>query len=72
VRVGDPVALAEFVLRGDVSWTRERIVQAMQGTEPLRVNLAEPIRVYFVYGTAIAREDGSVLFLNDLYGLEKR
>jgi murein L,D-transpeptidase YcbB/YkuD len=72
VRVGDPVALAEFVLRGDVSWTRERIVQAMQGTDPLRVDLAEPIRVYFVYGTAIAREDGSVLFLNDLYGLEKR
>jgi murein L,D-transpeptidase YcbB/YkuD len=72
VRVGDPVALAEFVLQGDVSWTRERIVQAMQGTEPLRVNLIEPIRVYFVYGTAIAREDGSVLFLNDLYGLEKR
>jgi hypothetical protein len=25
-----------------------------------------------VYGTAIAREDGSVLFLEDLYGLEKR
>jgi murein L,D-transpeptidase YcbB/YkuD len=71
VRVGDPVALAEFVLGDETGWTRERILQAMQGTEPLRVNLGEPIRVYFVYGTAIAREDGSVLFLEDLYGLEK-
>jgi murein L,D-transpeptidase YcbB/YkuD len=72
VRVGDPAALAEFVLQDDATWTRERIEEAMRGTEPLRVNLSEPIRVYFVYGTAIAREDGSVLFLDDLYGLEKR
>ena len=49
----------------------ERIAAAMNGTEPLRVNLTEPVRVYIVYGTAIAREDGTMLFLNDLYGLEK-
>ncbi len=72
VRVGEPAALAEFVLQDDATWTRERIEAAMRGTEPQRVNLSEPIRVYFVYGTAIAREDGSVLFLDDLYGLEKR
>ncbi len=72
VRVADPAALAEFVLQDDATWTHERIEQAMAGTEPLRVNLSEPIRVYFVYGTAIAREDGSVLFLDDLYGLERR
>jgi murein L,D-transpeptidase YcbB/YkuD len=35
------------------------------------VNLGAPIRVYIVYGTAIARDDGSILFLEDLYGLEK-
>jgi murein L,D-transpeptidase YcbB/YkuD len=71
IRVADPAALAQFVLREDASWTPGRIAAAMQGEEPVQVNLAEPIRVYIVYGTAIAREDGSVLFLEDLYGLER-
>ncbi len=71
IRVADPAALAQFVLREDASWTPARIAAAMQGEEPVQVNLAEPIRVYIVYGTAIAREDGSVLFLEDLYGLER-
>lgn len=70
IRVSDPAALARFVLQDDPQWTAERIAAAMQGNAPLRVNLREPVRVYLVYGTAIAREDGSVLFLQDLYGLE--
>ena len=71
IRVADAAALAEWVLKDEPGWTRERIEAAMRGAEPLRVNLTEPIRVYIAYGTAIAREDGSMLFLDDLYGLEK-
>lgn len=71
IRVADPVALAQFVLQDDPAWTVERIGAAMGGSTPQRVDLAEPIRVYIVYGTAIAREDGSVLFLEDVYDLER-
>ena len=71
IRLGDPAALAQFVLQDDPAWTATRITEAMAQTTPLRVNLAEPVRVYIVYGTAIAREDGTVLFLDDLYGLER-
>lgn len=71
IRVADPFALARFVLQEDAGWTPGRIAAAMQGDRPMQVDLAEPIRVYIVYGTAIAREDGSVLFLEDLYGLER-
>lgn len=71
IRVADPAALARFVLQDDPQWTAERIAEAMQGTRPLRVDLGEPVRVYIIYATAIAREDGSVLFLRDLYGLER-
>src|SRR5690606_22812037 len=71
IRLGDPAALAQFVLQDDPAWTATRITEAMARTTPLRVNLAEPVRVYIVYGTAIAREDGTVLFLDDLYGLER-
>jgi L,D-transpeptidase YcbB len=46
VRLADPLALAEFVLRDDPTWTRSRIEQAMAGSEPLRVDLPTAIRVY--------------------------
>jgi murein L,D-transpeptidase YcbB/YkuD len=71
IRVADPAALAQFVLQEDPDWTPERIAAAMQGESNVRVDLAEPIRVYIAYGTAIARDDGSVMFLDDLYGLER-
>jgi murein L,D-transpeptidase YcbB/YkuD len=71
VRVAQPARLAAWVLEAETGWTAERIAAAMDGTAPLRVDLAEPVRVYVVYGTAIAREDGSVLFLEDLYGLDR-
>lgn len=72
IRVSQAPALAAWLLSGDVAWTAGRIAEAMQRSEPLTVNLAEPVRVYIVYGTAIAREDGSVLFLDDLYRLDQR
>jgi murein L,D-transpeptidase YcbB/YkuD len=71
IRVAEPAALAQWLLNSDLAWTAERIAEVMDRKEPLQVDLSEPVRVYIVYGTAIAREDGTVLFLNDLYGLDK-
>lgn len=71
IRLAEPAGLAQWLLSDDPAWTAERIAEAMGRTVPLQVNLGEPVRVYIVYGTAVAREDGSVLFLNDLYGLDK-
>lgn len=73
IRVSDPVALAEQVLRnasGD--WTPRAILAAMNGPQTLRVNLETPIRVMIVYATALAQEDGSVLFFDDIYGHDRR
>jgi L,D-transpeptidase YcbB len=72
IRVADPAALARWLLADAVTWDASQIDAAMLRTEPLQVDLAAPVRVYIVYGTAIAREDGSVLFLDDLYGLDHR
>lgn len=68
VRVADPVALAQYVLRDDASWTRERIENAMDGKSPTQVNLKRPIRVFIVYGTAVATEAGELRFFEDIYG----
>jgi murein L,D-transpeptidase YcbB/YkuD len=68
IRVEDPVALAEYVLRGQPGWTRERILDAMTTGGTSTVTLAEPIPVYVVYVTAAAQPGGEVGFFEDLYG----
>jgi murein L,D-transpeptidase YcbB/YkuD len=69
VRVEDPVSLAEWVLKDQPEWTRDRILAAMSGTQPRRVNLARPIQVILFYITAVVMpEDGTIRFAEDIYG----
>jgi murein L,D-transpeptidase YcbB/YkuD len=73
IRVSDPVALAEYVLRGAPgTWTREAILAAMSGPATRRVNLTTPIPVMILYATALATEDGAVLFFEDIYGHDRK
>lgn len=72
VRVERPVDLAEFTLRGHPSWNRERIEAAMASGTPVTVMLPRPIPVYFVYSTAVVSEGGTVRFLRDVYGIDRR
>jgi murein L,D-transpeptidase YcbB/YkuD len=73
IRVSDPVALAAYVLRDtEGDWSAERIEAAMRGTDARRVTLRTPIRVMILYATALATEDGRVLFFEDLYGHDAR
>ena len=72
VRVSDPVGLAQYVLRDSPEWTREKILAAMNGTKPLTVTLKNRIRVFILYGTAIATEKGNVLFFDDIYRHDER
>lgn len=68
IRVEDPQGLAEWVLHGAPDWTPERIRAAMEGERTLEVPLSSPIPVLLVYGTAVVAEDGTVRFLEDVYG----
>jgi murein L,D-transpeptidase YcbB/YkuD len=73
IRVSDPVALAQYVLRNATGeWPREKIEATLSGADNLRVDLKQWIRVLIVYGTAVATEAGSVYFFDDLYGNDAR
>ena len=72
VRVSDPVGLAEYVLRDSPEWSREKILAAMNGTQPVTVVLKNRIRVFILYGTAIATEKGNILFFDDIYKHDER
>jgi murein L,D-transpeptidase YcbB/YkuD len=69
VRVEDPAALAEWVLREKPEWTREKIDAAFNGKKDnVYVNLARPITVKIVYQTVVAQANGDVHFFDDIYG----
>ena len=50
------------------AWTEERIREAMNGDETLRVSLRKPIPAWILYETAVVQKDGEVYFLKDIYG----
>jgi murein L,D-transpeptidase YcbB/YkuD len=77
IRVEKPAELAAFLLRnqrdGDQPWTVERAQAAMDsGKDNRQVNLAVQVPVLLLYETAVAEEDGSVHFFDDLYGHDRR
>jgi murein L,D-transpeptidase YcbB/YkuD len=68
VRVEEPVALAEWVLGREGQWNRGRIISAMQGPAPSRVDLSAPIPVVLFYSTALVWPDGGLVhFAPDIY-----
>lgn len=74
VRVEDPVGLAEWVLRDQPEWTRERIVEAMEDETKVsrRLTLTRPLTVVLFYTTALVESDGRVRFAKDIYGHDER
>ena len=68
IRVEDPAALAELLLRDRPEWDRAAIQRAMAGARTLRIPLAAPVGVFILYATAEADADGQILFHGDLYG----
>lgn len=72
IRVQDPARLAEYVLRDNVGWTRDRIDSAMNGDRPFEVELARPIPVLIFYATTVVWPDGTVAFYPDVYGHDAR
>jgi murein L,D-transpeptidase YcbB/YkuD len=70
IRLEKPVELAAWILRDNPGWNMDRIRAALNGQKTEQVNLARPIPVAIVYGTAIVPEDGLVHFYDDIYGLD--
>lgn len=70
VRVEQPEALAQWVLRDSPEWTDEKIVEAMNAGEEQHVKLKQTIPVHIVYFTAWADDAGTVRVVPDVYGYD--
>lgn len=72
IRLEQPIALAEYLLRGQPSWSRDKILATIaRGTERY-VRLPEVLPVHLVYWTAWASERGMLHFRPDIYDYDTR
>ena len=71
VRVSKPLELAQYLLKHDPKWTRERIKSASVSGKQRIVNLPETVPVYLIYWTAWIDEEGLLNFRNDIYKRDK-
>lgn len=67
-RIEKPVELAEYLLRDDPAWSRERLLAAMDKGLERKVILPHPLNVHFLYLTAWVDGEGTLQFRKDIYG----
>ena len=72
VRLEEPRALAEYLLRDQPEWDAPAIEQAMHAGEERAVNLTAPVPIYLGYWTARVSADGELQFRQDVYGTDRR
>jgi murein L,D-transpeptidase YcbB/YkuD len=71
IRVEKPLDLAEWVLRRQAGWPRDRIDAAIQGDESISVRIQRPIQFVIMYSTAVVMKNGEVRFFEDVYGQDR-
>jgi len=70
IRLEDPLAMADWVLRDQDEWTTGRIEEAMHAGSPSRANLTRPLPVIIFYTTVMA-DELQPYFYDDIYGHDR-
>jgi len=68
VRIPNALELAEYLLKDDPNWSREKIDAAVSRGKNRGIALATPMPVHIVYDTAWVDDSGTVHFRKDIYG----
>jgi murein L,D-transpeptidase YcbB/YkuD len=72
IRLGDPVKLAEYLLRDSPDWTYAKIQEAMESGKEKFVRVKDPVPVLIYYYTAWVDAGGQLQFRDDIYDRDKR
>jgi murein L,D-transpeptidase YcbB/YkuD len=68
VRLEQPIALAEYLLRDEPYWTRDRVLATIARGVERYVPLPAALPVHLVYWTAWVTDAGTLHFRPDIYG----
>ena len=72
IRLSDPKALAEFLLRKDTAWTSAKIDSAMHSGQEKYVTVRPEVPVIIGYFTAWVDRDNKINFRPDVYGHDQK
>ena len=67
IRLSEPEKLAEYLLKNDPEWTKEKISEAMNSEDEQYVAVKNPVPVFITYYTTWVDENGTLNFRNDIY-----
>lgn len=68
VRVERPLDLAEYLMKDDPEWSREKLEKVIASRRNRDVPLPKPVAVHIIYITSWVDEQGRVNFRDDVYG----
>jgi murein L,D-transpeptidase YcbB/YkuD len=68
IRLEKPLDLAEYVMKKDPKWTRDRIIAEIRKAGTKEVRLPDEIMVHILYLTAWVDGEGMLHFRDDIYG----
>jgi len=71
IRISNPVELAEYLLKNDPKWDKDKIKTASTKGKQLVVQLPQELPVYLLYWTAWVDTDGLLHFRDDIYKRDK-
>lgn len=67
IRVQRPLDLVQYLLASLEDWDCIRMIEAMDSSETLKVQLPEPVPVHLLYWTAWIDSDGLIQYRDDVY-----
>jgi murein L,D-transpeptidase YcbB/YkuD len=72
IRIEKPVELAEYLLRDDPAWTREKILAMIDMGKEVKIQFPSPVNIHILYLTAWVDKDNILQFREDVYGRDER
>ena len=72
IRVKDPFILAEYLLKKDSKWNKQKITASIKSGQEQYIPLTNKVPIYIVYFTAWVDQDGIPNFREDIYGHDKK
>ncbi len=71
VRVENPYALANALLKGQPDWSPEKIQETVEAGKETWIVLKNPLPIFLLYLTAWVEPDGTLCFRDDIYGHDR-
>ncbi len=72
IRLEKPMLFAEFLLKDDPNWSKEKLLKQIDSKMTLRIPIKRKIPLFLVYWTSWINSKGSVHFRNDIYLWDKK